>query len=31
MHNRHAAELIFIKLAGMVMVNVIAGGRSYRK
>jgi hypothetical protein len=30
-HNRPAAQLIFADLAGMFMVNVIAGGRSYRK
>jgi hypothetical protein len=30
-HNCPAAQLIFADLAGMVMVNVIAGGRSYRK
>jgi hypothetical protein len=30
-HNRPPAQLKFADLAGMVMVNVIAGGRSYRK
>ncbi len=29
-HNRPAAQLIFAHLAGMFMVNVVAGGRSYR-
>jgi hypothetical protein len=29
-HNCPAAQLIFAELAGMFMVNVVAGGRSYR-
>jgi hypothetical protein len=30
-HRHPAAQLIFADLAGMFMVNVVAGGRSYRK